>query len=314
VEIEKPLLDPPPPGCVQMPSIGDKPINAKDDFPTPNDVIYVCCVLTGDWPGATKEARDRCEDIGAHYVQCLYEMVSRYMPHGTNWRFICFTDRRKIDGVPTAPIEPGLYQYFSKLYCFKEGHFPPGARVLYFDLDTCVVGPLKDLLTVPLDRNLVMLRDVWAQHMPASGVMSWKATPTTARIWEDFAPWIGRRPPFQHPNPRQFPNRETSPMVSIRTDEHWLHHYTMWDDWYAWQNLLSGQFLSYKYQVMGLTLPSGRKAAETLTSEAARAARIIYFHGRPRPHEVVQRWNPFWRGIMDAPAPMVTAGRVSSGI
>jgi hypothetical protein len=306
-------MGPPPPGCVAAPSIGDKPVNALEDFPEPPGMTYIACVLSGDWPGASAEVRRRCPDLGAHYVQCLYEMVGRYMPVGIPWRFVCFTDRQSIDGVPTRPIPHGIFSFFNKLYCFAPEAFPLGARVLYFDLDTAIVGPLKGLLEVPVDK-IVMLRDVWAKHMPASGVMSWRVSTATYRIWHDFEKWIGRRPPFTHPNPRHFPMRETSPTVSIRTDEHWLHHYTMWDDWYAWQDLLPEAFLSYKYQIMGLRRRDGSLAADTLTAEAARAAKVVYFHGRPRPHEVVQRWNPFWRGILDAPAPLVTAGRVASGV
>lgn len=301
----KPLLDPPPPGCVQAPSIGDAPLGAKD-FPYPPDTVHVACVLHGDWPGSTAEIRERCPDLGAHYVECLYGMVSKYMPPGTPWRFTCFTDRRFIHGIPTRPLPAGLEGTLAKLYVFSRDAFPQGARVVLFDLDTCITGSLKGLVEVPLSRP-VFLRDVWRPELPASGVGSWLAGFDAWRIWDEYAAHIGRRTPFAHPAAR---GSLYGPTLAVSTDEHWLYPYV--EGWQAWQDLLPTDFVSYKYHILGLSHRDGETSK--LTPEQARAAKVVYFHGHPRPHSVIARWNPFWRGILDAPAPVVTAGRVSSGI
>lgn len=302
VSDESQRMGPPPPGTVAIPSIGDKPVNAKDDYPTPPDAVQVVCVLHGDWPGSTREIRARVPDLGAHYVHHLYQMVSRYAPRNLPWRFVCFTDRESIDGVRCVRQHGGLWSYFNKLYLFAPEHFRVGTRVLFFDLDTCVVGDWTPLATVPLDKTLVMLRDLWAERMPASGVMSWQVSPATHRIWTDFVNSgnVGRRPPFVHTRPRLSPpGVPTFSATAIRTDEQWLYHHVMPDDWYAWQELLPGQLLSYKYDVIRTMRRDGTQH-DKLSPEAARAARVVYFHGHPRPHTVVAPWNPLTRGIIDA--------------
>lgn len=307
----KDCMSPPPPGAVQCASLGDKPLEAKEDSLFANPEVHVVCVLTGDWPGATREHREKMKDIGAHYVECLYSMVSRYAPRNMRWNFTCFTDRANIQGVPCQPIPSGIYGFFNKLYLFKKGLFPENARVLYFDLDTCLVADWTPLATVPLDK-LVLLRDVWAQSQPASGVMSWRVSNELSKIWSDYERYAGQRPPYTHPNPRRYSHGVPGgPMPNnIRTDEQWLYHYTLPHDWSAWQTLLPGKFLSYKYDVLRQHRHDGTQF-NRLSPEAARAAHVVYFHGRPRPHEVVAKWNPFWRGLIEAPPPVVTAGAIN---
>ncbi len=305
----------PPPGAVQAASLGDKPLDAKEDSVFAPAEVEVVCVLTGDWPGATREHRDRINDIGAHYAQCMYQMVSRYAPRNLRWNFTCFTDRRSIEGVPCKPIPKGIYGFFGKLYLFSEEcGFGIGQRVLYFDLDTCLVADWAPLAAVPLD-HLVMLRDVWAQSQPASGVMSWCVSRSTRQIWEDFKGRAASRPPYTHPRPRRYSMGVPGGPISegIRTDEQWLYHYTLPKDWLAWQEALPGQFLSYKYDVLRQRRRDGTQF-QKLSAEAARAARVVYFHGRPRPHEVLAKWNPFWRGLIDPPPPTVEAHRVGPAI
>lgn len=288
------MMSAPPPGSVNAGTLGDKPVDAKPDSNFGDALVEVCCVLTDRWPGATKEDNEKVGDLGAHYVECLYSMLCRYAPPNLRWNFTCFTDRAKIEGIPCKPIPNGLWQYFSKLYLFsEEAGYPLGSRVLFFDLDTCIVGNWGSLATVPIDK-MVLLNDLWANRQPASGVMSWATSWATRQIWNGFAGREGKRPPFSHPQPRLNVNRD------IRTDEHWLHHHTMPNDWSAWQDLLPGKFLSYKYDVVRSMRRDGTQG-QPLDAAAARAASVVYFHGRPRPHEVVARWNPFWRGLREPP-------------
>ena len=321
-------MPPPPPGCVSAGSIGDKPINALDDFPTNADVVEVCCVLTGDWPGVDRETKKRMPDLGAHYARCLYEMVSRYAPRNIQWRFTCFTDRVGPIGVPTKPIPTGLYSYFSKLYLFSADAFPVNSRVLFFDLDTCIVKDWSPLAAVQIDK-LVMLRDFWNNTMPCSGVMSWRAGPEIARIWNEFEPVSKNRPPYRHvraelkkakemppayqdhrwgrnrhapshPPPviSQSETHKVTPNIDARTDEHWIHYYVMPDQFRYWQDELPLAFLSYKYHLLRLMKCNG-ETFPPLTPKQSMGALVVYFHGRPRPHEVVAKWNPFWRGVLD---------------
>lgn len=301
-------MPPPPPGCVSAGAIGDKPLNAKADYYDPSDTVYVCCVLVGDWPGSSQAVRDVMPDLGAHYVRVLYQMVARYAPLNRSWRFVCFTDRPEIPGVPTKPIPRGMYSYFNKLYCFSPEAFPLGARVLFLDLDTCLVANWAPLADVPLDK-IVMLRDIWADDVPASGVMSWRVSPETHAIWREFEPIAQSRPPYQTTRPaaRRAPavkifksgQPASAPAAAllIRTDEHFLHQFVLPDRWAAWQDLLPGMLVSYKYHLQRTMRGSG-PPLDKMTPEEARKVRVVFFHGLPRPHTVVARWNPFPRGVL----------------
>jgi hypothetical protein len=256
--IDENKMSQPPLGASQMPSVGDAPVNA-DGYPTAPDTVYFACVLTGNWPGEFKAARKVHADLGAHYVRCLYEMVSRHAPRNTPWRFVCFTDRAEIPGVPCRPILPGLYSYFSKLFLFSSEAFPVGARVIYFDLDTRIVGDLTPLTQVALDNTAFFLRNEWdGRHLPASGVMSWIAGKMTG-VWRHFEPVCQQRPPYES----LVANQHT---LGIRTDEEWLHQWYGTGGWSSWQDTLPGHFSSAKRD----TVPGKT---------------VIYYHGRPRPHE-----------------------------
>ena len=185
---------------------------------TNDSVVEVCCVLVGDWPGSNVAYRSKVADLGAHYVHALYGMLCKYAPDDLNWRFTCFTDRPSIPGVNTQPMPTGLYSYFNKLWLFSPQTFPIGSRVLFLDLDTCVVGDWSPLATIPLDKP-VFLRDLWAEPVLATGLMSWRTTLATQRIWHDFEPVSLRRPPYF----RLTPTSQGNGTIDVRTDEHWLY-------------------------------------------------------------------------------------------
>lgn len=242
-------MEPPPPGAHQLPSIGDAPANAED-YPTDPDTVWACCVLTGNWPGDFKAARKVVPDLGAHYVRSLYEQVSRWAPRNIPWRFVCFTDRCEIPGVPTRSLLPGVYSYFNKLQLFASGAFPVGSRVLFFDLDTWIVGDWTPLAQVALNFPVYLCNEWDGRRLPATGVMSWRAG-DLSHIWEDFVPHAQGRPPF-------------AGHKCIRTEEEWIHQYT--DECFYWQGLLPGYFSSAK-------------------RDAVKGKSVVYYHGRPRPHE-----------------------------
>jgi len=94
--------------------------------------LIVACVRTG-----TKYPAD--------YVYRLKIAVARNLatPH---W-FICLTDRPDdLEGIETRYIS-GLPGWFGKMALFDPG-WRSGVRVLYFDLDTVICGPLDPLVSV----------------------------------------------------------------------------------------------------------------------------------------------------------------------
>lgn len=262
----------------------DSTVRRDPDTLSPQgEKVYVVTVLVGNWPGATREVNERCADLGALYVRAIADMVAKFAPRDIPWEFICFTDRDSIEGVVCRPIPTGLCTYFNKLFLFANSNFPPNSRVLYLDLDTVLVGSWKALATLPLDK-IVLLRDIWCPTNPASGLMSWRTTAVTARIWEDFEEQSRRRPPYTPPTPR--PGLQTY----ILTDEDWLFHFTQPNDWAAFQDLCPGTLVSYKHHIR--CAPRHGVEPPPLTPDEQKAVRVIYFHGLPRPHSTPVKWNP----------------------
>lgn len=137
-------------------------------------MLQVCCVNVGNYLGR-----------GADYVNRLYDGVVRNLQAGFPGRFTCFTDDPTgLDpGIHTREVPAGLSGWWAKLYLFSAEAFEAGDRVLYFDLDTVITGPLDNLAMCQSD--FAMLRDVYDPTHAGSGVMAWEAGRYTG-IWESW--------------------------------------------------------------------------------------------------------------------------------
>lgn len=228
-------------------------------------MIHVVTVLQGRWPTGDST------ELGNVYAWSLYDQLRRHAPPDLEWSYTCLTDRPFIPGITTSLLPRGLWTWFSKLYCFSPLVFPMSSRVLFLDLDTCIVGDWSPLCRLPLDK-MATLANKWASGTyPASGMMSWRTTSDTQRIWNDFEPHIGKRPPY---------------LKNIRTDEEWLWQYTRPDNWADMTDLAPGMIASYKIDIKRTMAIRVKPMKDTSN------VRVIYFHGRPRPHEVKESWVP----------------------
>ena len=140
-------------------------------------MLNVACVCVG-------------EGYSPEYVEILYSMVRRNLPQGFRGRFTVFTDNpaafQEMAGVQTHQVPEGLTGWWAKLYLFSRDAFPVGERVLYFDLDTVITGPLDEIATY--DGPFAILRDVYRPNGLQSSVMAWKAGDSSRRpathLWD----------------------------------------------------------------------------------------------------------------------------------
>ena len=210
-------------------------------------MLNIVCVQAGNY----------CER-GAQYVNVLYDQVCRNLPEGHTGRFVCFTDDpsgldQRIN-VRTLPA--GLNGWWAKLYLFSPAAFAAGEEILYFDLDTLIVGPLDAIASYRGD--LAMLRDFYQPSRQASGVMAWKAG-KHAEIWEN---WCAAGQPRVEGGDQAW-IESIVPDIAILQDE------------------FPGLIVSYKVHCRPLP---------------PRGASIVCFHGLPRPHNAAEAWvDAVWK-------------------
>lgn len=185
---------------------------------------------------------------GPEYVNTLYDMVTRNLAEGTaEGEFICFTDDPSglLPSIKTRSLPAGLTGWWNKLALFAPDVFEKGERIIYLDLDTVIVGPIDDILKY--QGEFAILQDFYRPDGWQSSFMSWQA---------GFGHWIWER--F---NELGRPDIEGGDQVFI---EQMVPHA------HIWQVLFPDWFVSYKRHCVDM-FPKG--------------ARVVIFHGEPRPHQ-----------------------------
>lgn len=205
-------------------------------------MLNIVCVNAGNYLGR-----------GAEYVNILHDMVGRNINTETPYKFVCFTDDPtdldiEIDARPLP--EQGLTGWWNKLSLFKDGLFPDGDRILYFDLDTIITSGLDEI--IKYNGEFAILRDFYRPDGLQSSVMAWEAGKHT-NLW---ANWIAANKPILHGG-----------------DQEWIERNISNAD--IWQKLYPQAFVSFKVHAF---------------SDVPQNAKVVIFHGLPRPHEVLSGW------------------------
>lgn len=203
-------------------------------------MLNVVCVRQG-----TKYSPD--------YVTKLYAMVARNITRGVEGRFICFTDQP--DEYPgliiTKSLPPDTTGWWSKLYLFSSGLFDDGDRILYFDLDTVIVGDLDAISQY--DGEFAILQDFYRPKGWQSSVMGWRAG-FGSYIWES---WLEAGRPEIEGGDQAWIEKCQRPLGQL------------------WQHLYPGLFCSYKADC---------------TPFPPDNASVVVFHGEPRPDNCGRPW------------------------
>lgn len=196
---------------------------------------------------------------------CVLQSGKEYRPEHVQWLarqvpgLVCIT-RDEVPGVPTVRPRHDWPGWWSKLNLFDPELIP--GDLLYLDLDTVVPGDLAPLEQVGrfADRS-IMLSDFYRPAYPASGLMYIKQA-DKPHVWaqwlQDPAGHMRRCVTTQHWGDQGFLRTVLSPL--------------------RWQTLLPGAVLSYKAHLRNQALP--------------KTARVVCFHGQPRPWAVKEPWVP----------------------
>lgn len=186
---------------------------------------------------------------GAYYASYVYALRNALREHVSYWsdsRFICLTDI-DLPSINTLPLKDGLPGWWSKIEIFKIM-----GPVVYIDLDTIIVDSLDPLVEGVKNLHLnqfMMLQAFNRREKWASGIMGWKGN------------WSWLHEVF---NPKT--------MNGYRRDQRYIKRALLARgvNIRAVQDDLSGVY-SYKHHCTGELPPD---------------ARVICFHGKPRPDDV----------------------------
>lgn len=211
---------------------------------TPGRNITFVCVNWGNYCGRGKD-----------YVNKLLKGVINYLPGGTHFRFICFSDidesYKDENGIEYIPLPTGIKGWWNKLYLFKEGIFEEGERVIYFDLDTVIIRSLEDV--IQYSGEFATLRDFYHPERLGPGVMLWRGG-FGKDIWNSYE---------AAGYPTNLPLGDLS-WINKCFDESGYKADIL-------QDLFPDKFVSYKVH-----------AQHGIPEKAS----VVCFHGFPRPHEV----------------------------
>lgn len=185
----------------------------------------------------------------AEHVERLAAQCERWAP-GVG--FACLSDVELPSGISRIALEQDYPGWWSKIEAFRVV-----GPVLYMDLDTSIVGPLSPLLDVARAHKFVALRDFNPhQREMGSGLMSWSES--MGYLYKQF-----------HRDPQGIMRRCSTPRHW--GDQGYIEKETPGRAY--WQDLLPGAVVSFKKHC-ARGIPTG--------------ARVVCFHGKPRPWEVGQ--------------------------
>lgn len=193
---------------------------------------------------------------GKEYVEILRDSIFRNLPSDIAAKFTVFTD------------DPADYGDIHKRPLPHDGLNGWWNKLALFkkDLfpaeDTIIFMDLDTVITGPLDDivkykgDFAILRDAYRPNGLQSSVMIWRGD--HSHIWDSY-------------EIAEFPNIPGGDQIWI---EHTVHKYDIL------QKIFPGSFVSYKVSAQ---------------NEIPLWAKVVFFHGQPRPHEA-QGWVPnFWK-------------------
>ncbi len=194
------------------------------------------------------------------HVEALYLGVQNHWSKDLPLRFVVLTNIEEEVwptgglgfGIERVPLAYSYVGWWSKLELFLPCNEDLG-DILYFDLDTVILGDLTDIAST---RTLTLLTDFYTPKSSASGMM-YLPLESRPAVWDRWAA------------------RVFMTMKRMRGDQDFLRatFRALGVEPERWQLLWPGQVASYKQQCQQLNMaPAG--------------TRVVCFHGRPRPWQL----------------------------
>lgn len=198
------------------------------------------------------------------YVNNIAEAIKEHtsLPHD----IVCLTDNN--EGITNAVdktirFKHNFPKWWGKVELFREDLFKD-RQVFYFDLDTFVIDNIDDVLMY--DGEFCALRDFFHLYKMGSGLMSWNGNRAN-KIYSKFTDNATRN--MNH--------------YAGEGDQAWIYSQKPSIEYF--QDIFPNEIVSYKRHCLNssgeLNVPN--------------KAKIICFHGKPRPHEVKNSLKEYWK-------------------
>jgi hypothetical protein len=222
--------------------------------------LTVACCLWGDWPSGDKV-------LGVEYVNKLYRAVQRNLtlPH----RFVCFTDSSKAhllsDGIIRQPMDIPTRRGETPKWIFYKPNNGLTGRVLGMDLDTVILGNIDRW--AEREEEFIIRKTFNPQRMKTcraiGGDMVSFYAGTLTCLWDVIVK-----------DPRKFE-------AIGKGDERIAYDQFLPSETEIayWQDLFPDEYISFKRHHRKIYDRQERK-------DYLEKAKVISFHGKPRPHEV----------------------------
>lgn len=220
--------------------IQTKPIK-KEKSQKPREIKVVCVLRTGG-------------DFDEGYVEKLFNMVSRNCSH--DYEFVCLTNStKKLCCDRQVKLKHKWEGFWSKVELFRSDIFDPNDQIIYFDLDTVILGSIDNMIGRTKFRMLQSFRQPLRF---ASGIMSWRGD------WSDIC--------------EQFLKDPEGYMAKYKGDQEYIQA-ELFNSYSREPGLINERISIVSY-----------KKHCTPEMGAPKGTDVICFHGDPRPHVIKQKW------------------------
>lgn len=180
-----------------------------------------------------------------YHVEVLKRSIEKYIT--SEYKFICLTDASS-GNFEKIKLENNWPGWWSKIELFKLK-----GPVLYFDLDTIIVGNLASIVEVAKNNKFSILRDAYQgkknPNAMQSSVMGWNSDMSTLY--------------------NEFKKDDKQIIKTLHGDQTFIGNFLDPKTVTFFQDVLNDTLLSYKVDVMGKPLSSRTS--------------VVFFHGLPRP-------------------------------
>ncbi len=236
-------------GIIEEMSTKAKAKKTKKQNDNPRKLKVVCVLKTGG-------------DFDPSYVEKLSNMVARNLSH--DYEFVCISDsKEKLCCDRQIKLKHKWEGFWCKIELFRPDIFDPNDQIIFFDLDTVIIGSIDNMLGKTRFRMLQSFRQPLKF---ASGIMTWRGD--WSKLYDEFKS-KGKSKIF---------------MDKYKGDQEYIQAqlYTS----YSRQPGLVNEKISIVSYKKHCTPELG----------APKGTDVICFHGNPRPHELNAKWmNDAWQ-------------------